>query len=141
MRATRSVLAARMLLIPIAETGDRPEDVLFARLPPCACRGYECTCTPEKCDAAKATKILPAIFPWRASARDSEKLRPKMGITSIQVDIGISCNLLFLLPYMMFAMLMRLVLDGVGLGFGAVLGGERTSAASCTRFTGLCGGR
>ena len=69
-----------------------------------------------------------------------QKLCPQMGNASIQVDIGISCHLLSLLPYIMFAMLMRLVLDGVGLGFGTVFGGERISVASCTRFTGLCGG-
>lgn len=40
----------------------------------------------------------------------------------------------------MFAMLMRLVPDGVGLGFGAIFGGGGASGANCTRLTGLWGG-
>jgi len=42
--------------------------------------------------------------------------------------------------YIMFAMLIRLVLDGAGLGIGEGFGGELASDASWTRLTGLCGG-
>jgi hypothetical protein len=45
-----------------------------------------------------------------------------------------------ILPHMMFAILMRLVLDGAGIGFGVGFGGERASGANCTRLTGLCEG-
>jgi hypothetical protein len=41
---------------------------------------------------------------------------------------------------MIFAMLIRLVLDGAGLGFDRDFGGEYVSGVSCTRLTGLCSG-
>ncbi len=37
-----------------------------------------------------------------------------------------------------FAMLIRLELDGVVVGSGADLGGERASEPNCMRLTGLC---
>jgi hypothetical protein len=40
--------------------------------------------------------------------------------------------------HMIFAILMRLELDGAGLGIGIDFGESLVSATNCTRFTGLC---
>jgi hypothetical protein len=68
--------------------------------------------------------------------------------TDVRLDAsfrGKNCTCIYsalpaFLLHMMFAMLMRLVLDGAGIVVGDGFGGERVSGASCTRLTGLWGG-